>query len=285
MNNIVLAHGLTPENLIEIKTLEDICNSLEPLNMKLNWESLEARPKDQINDLLIYDDSLLVGFMGLYSFGNNSKEVEITGMVHPSYRRKGIFQSLFDLTIKEHLPEQTENILLITERSSEAGISFAKKQNANYSFSEYKMKYDVNYSVNLTNSNVTLRKAEEKDFNNVLFVNAQNIGVEVEYFDSSYLRKIYDQTFVIEINKKCIGKICIFQNESEGFFFGFNILEEYRGNGYGKETLNLAITMLLEKNITDIQLEVETKNMNALTIYKDCGFVDTTIYDYYEIII
>ena len=84
-HGLVKKQGLTPEELAEIRQLANKCNEQEGLDLKLNWSILAQREQDQTNDFLYYEDGVLVGFLPLFNF--NSTEAEISGMVHPAYRR------------------------------------------------------------------------------------------------------------------------------------------------------------------------------------------------------
>ena len=137
MKEILIANGLSVEHLKHIKDLEMTCGSHERLSMKLNWDMLNTRSKEENNDFLYYENSQLIGFIGLYAFGPKPKEIELTGMVHPKYRQKGIFKSLFCEAKKECLSRKAERILIITERSSPSGIEFTKSIGAQYTFSEF----------------------------------------------------------------------------------------------------------------------------------------------------
>ncbi|MPN31713.1 hypothetical protein SDC9_179187 [bioreactor metagenome] len=44
-----------------------------------------------------------------------------------------------------------------------------------------------------------------------------------------------------------------------------------------------AIEILKEKGAKDIMLQVEAKNSNALSLYKSCGFEETSTMNYYEL--
>jgi len=57
---------------------------------------------------------------------------------------------------------------------------------------------------------------------------------------------------------------------------------QYRRNGFGREILMTCIEKLNEENADKIILQVETKNSNALNLYKSCGFEESSIMDYYE---
>lgn len=89
--------------------------------------------------------------------------------------------------------------------------------------------------------------------------------------------------YVAEQDGKFIGKIGVSMEGEDGYIFGFVITPEYRGHGYGRETLSLILTKLLSEQIHTVLLEVAVKNENALSLYKSCGFKIDTIYDYYAI--
>jgi len=161
---ILLSKGLSGDQLQEIKDLEEACCEHEKLTMKLNLDMLEARPVNETNDFLYYDDNKLIGFLGLYGFGSHPKEIEATGMVHPSYRCAGIFKELFNAAKQECIARRVEKILLVTEKSSDAGISFANFTSAQYSCSEYRMKFDKSAIPSFPDLDILLRKAEHKDY-------------------------------------------------------------------------------------------------------------------------
>ncbi len=48
---------------------------------------LRQRRADEVNDVLAWDDGVLVGFCGIYAVG---REPELAVVVDPEYRRRGI---------------------------------------------------------------------------------------------------------------------------------------------------------------------------------------------------
>jgi GNAT superfamily N-acetyltransferase len=131
---LVKKQGLTQTELVEIKLLAETCNAHGGLDLKLNWELLDAREPEQMNDFLYYQDGMLVGFLPLFVF--HSPEVEISGMVHPDYRRRGIFTALYQEARVECQHRGFSTILLIVEQVSAAGQAFARSLNADYDFSD-----------------------------------------------------------------------------------------------------------------------------------------------------
>src|SRR5579863_3191118 len=85
---LIKKQALTRTELAAIAQLADICNSYEDLHISFGWLSTRP-PGDQTSDFLYYQNGLLIGYLNISSYG--TKEKELSGMVHPDYRRKGIF--------------------------------------------------------------------------------------------------------------------------------------------------------------------------------------------------
>ncbi|QHQ60405.1 GNAT family N-acetyltransferase [Anaerocolumna sedimenticola] len=86
---------------------------------------------------------------------------------------------------------------------------------------------------------------------------------------------------MVELNEKIIGKICIEYTDSSAYIFGFGILPDFRGKGYGRAALLAAIRMCHQNNFYDIELDVACKNNTALNLYTSCGFELQSAMNYY----
>lgn len=279
---IAWSRGLTGKNLDDIRKLEGECRKAEFLEMKLNWDMLETRPHGETNDLLGYENGELAAFLGLYSISGTGREIEATGMVHPRYRRKGVFTKLHELALRECAGRGAERVLLVTERSSVPGMEFIKKTGASYDHSEYRMRCHLASLPDCTGKGVTLRKAVREDFAVMKKLDSTCFGDEVIPNDAQ------DDTFcgsslVAELNGLFIGKIGISKEAGAGYIFGFAILPEYRGRGYGREVLLRTLGLIKDDNLGTAILEVAVENENALKLYTTSGFEKTTVYDYFKI--
>lgn len=78
--------------------------------------------------------------MGLYQF--NSHEIEISGMVHPNYRRRGIFTELVKAAKEEIRQRGVSKLIYMNQKGSASGQLFLEALGAIYTFSEYWMKID-----------------------------------------------------------------------------------------------------------------------------------------------
>jgi len=266
--------------LEDIQKLQSICEQEEHIELKLNFDMLRSRKQNEVNDFFHYEDNELVGFIGLYGFGNT---VEICGMVAPSYRRKRIFSELFSQALHICKKRGYTEILLNAPGDSVSGREFLKQIPCSFTFSEYQMKW-TKKELEDDNPFVTLRSSQsDTDMK-------MEIQVDVECFGMSLTEAAayYEQTkteeqqnhFIVEYNSQAVGKLRVSYDKSEAWIYGFGILPSYQKLGIGKSALKQVVLKQLRLGY-DIFLEVEAKNKRALQLYETCGFNSYHVQDYY----
>jgi ribosomal protein S18 acetylase RimI-like enzyme len=270
--------GLDKPRRRQIRALDEACSAYEPLCMKLNWDMLETRSENEINDLLCYDGTELVGFLGMYCMGTDFAEVEITGMVHPEFRRQGIFKALFEEAQAICSERGAQRILLVSERLSEAGRRFAEDRGLSYSFSEYRMRCDAYTPPSTLSERFALRPAGPDDLQLIEHINALSFESTISFDYAERLKYLY----IADVDGKPVGSIGLDYEGSFGYVFGVAILPEYRGFGYGRAMLGAVLKIYFEKSSAGVILEVATKNDTALSLYQSVGFKTVTVYDYYK---
>jgi ribosomal protein S18 acetylase RimI-like enzyme len=283
---LVKKQGLTQTELAEIKLLAETCNAHGGLDLKLNWEMLDAREQDQVNDFLYYKDGTLVGFLPLFSF--NSTEAELSGMVHPDYRRRGIFTALYQEARAECQRRGFSKILLIVEQVSPAGQAFARSLEADYDYSEYKMVLEEPRMPARLEERLHFRPATPDDLPLLAHITAHVFDLpenEVSQYSAERLEQADRGFYVGELDGLVIGKIDVLFSAHEGYIHGFGVLPEYQGRGYGRQILARTIQEMLARGQQDITLEVSVTNKNALSLYQSCGFKEMSSYDYHRICI
>lgn len=269
----------------EVNELEVICNLKDKTNLKLELDYKVSVSKNvhvglkEINEYLYYVEDVLVAYLGISSFGSNNGE--INGMTHPDFRRKGLFTKLFELAAQECQKRNFNNILLLSDGKSISGASFIKVVCGKYDFSEYRMKLFNKTSLENIKS-ISLREVEKLDRKEIARQNAIFLGLEEGESFPEQDEIINVKTYMIELKKVIIGKIKIDYSNNLAFICGFEILTEFRGKGYGKETLMEVLRIINDENIKNVELDVECKNNTALNLYKDCGFEEISVMDYYR---
>jgi ribosomal protein S18 acetylase RimI-like enzyme len=254
------------------------------LDYKLSRAEGNKQNSNRINEFMYYDEDKLIGYAGICHFGGEA--VEVNGMVHPDYRRKGIFKKLFSLVKDEWNRREVSKMLLLTDNNSIAGLEFIKAAGAEYAHTEYEMFLRKTAKQNNISKELVLRKANNKDAKEIALQNSIYFDIEFKEKDISMPEeeeKFGSTTYMAEVNNEIVGKVRLTVEEGIGGIYGLGILPQYRGKGYGREILTLAVEKLKEKCVRDIMLQVEAKNKKALNLYKSCGFEETSTMDYYEI--
>lgn len=290
MNNVTicLKQYLNEEDCRKIEELKNACTFKEDiflkleLDFKLNMHRVHGdEPFQYANEFLYYSGEMLIGYLGIFSFGGDKGE--LTGMVHPDFRRRGIFKRLHSLALEECRRRGFNEILLVCDRESSSGLSFIQSTKALYSFSEYEMRLCDN-RVSEAEKDIVLRKSTNLDaeeiarLNNICFGDTSGTLIMPE--EEQKRNRI---TYMIEQDLKTIGKIRVDISPEEGYISGFAIFPEYRGKGYGKQALKGALCILNKSGSHNVTLEVAVQNKNALNLYKSCGFVEESVMDYYEV--
>jgi ribosomal protein S18 acetylase RimI-like enzyme len=69
----------------------------------------------------------------------------------------------------------------------------------------------------------------------------------------------------------------------EAGIYGFGVLPELQGRGFGRGALSSVTRALRDEGISSVHLEVLVDNPAALHLYESCGFVLGGVEDYYQI--
>ena len=94
----------------------------------------------------------------------------------------------------------------------------------------------------------------------------------------NYSKKIYEKAITFEAwdEKILIGLIATYLNDAENkmaFITNVSTIKEYMGKGIANELMKMCISYSKSHNFNEINLEVSSKNTDALNLYKKYGFV------------
>jgi ribosomal protein S18 acetylase RimI-like enzyme len=287
---------LNEEDYKAIKSLEAICYEEQKTYLKLELDfkmgqRTNAIKNKIITEFLYYENEILVGYLGLCNFGRDI--VEVSGMVHPKFRRKGIFKKLYLLAKEEWQKISPSEVLILCDHTSLSGLGFINSIGAEYASSEYQMYLNKKTLPSASTYSIKLRLATREDAAELNRQDSIYFGIIPKEADDGSVKENIEETFVqiedssdsyvVELGEEIIGKIRIDISDNQGGIYGFGILPEFRGRGYGRETLSCALDMLKERKLDNIFLEVATENKNALGLYESCGFEETSVMDYYVV--
>jgi GNAT superfamily N-acetyltransferase len=155
------ARGLTDRQLRALAELEMRVVGADGGRLKLEWGVLRSRPGKYVEDFLWWEGDALVGFLGVYAFG--APTVEITGMVDPSARRRGIATALLDAALPVCRERRYQQVLLVTPGGSSAGQALATNRNAELEHSEHALLLTDTPADGPTDSRISVRRATQAD--------------------------------------------------------------------------------------------------------------------------
>ena len=271
-------HGLTKEDLIEVKRLIERCNRHENLDLPFNLEAGHGPP----NQFLAYEDKHLVGAAGL----QGNREVEVCLVVDPNYRRRGIGRSLLQTVSEELKRRGLASFLLVCEETSRSGRAFVKAVGAQYRFSEYRMRLDPRNVPRPRSAAepIRVRQADARDIDVLVQLISTSFGRSADQERARVARDLQRSThrFLIALaNEEPVGSVGIAAFERRVYIIALNVLPQYRGRGYGRHLITHTVAILLNESWDEILLEVATDNRDALGLYRSCGFHEVTSYGYY----
>jgi ribosomal protein S18 acetylase RimI-like enzyme len=277
---IEVVRMLTHEELAAIKELQAVCEKDGGFDLKLNYDMLENRTGQEKEDFLHYEDNKLVGFLGSYDFGN---KVELCGMVHPDYRRKGIFTKLLEQGIADAKRRNINKILLNAPTSSQSAKQFLSTIPCSFYVAEYQMKW---HQTDLfEDPSVTLRPSTTaEDFESEIQLEVSAFGFdedEARKFNQQIRENGREKNLIIEADGKTAGKIRVDEADGEAWIYGFAVFPELQGKGIGRKALTKVVKAESQKGLS-VYLEVEAKNAHALKLYESCGFRSYHSQDYYK---
>jgi ribosomal protein S18 acetylase RimI-like enzyme len=283
---------LSSAEIAEVEQLAQICNDYEHLDMRIDWVELRPEYFGNMHDYLYYDNGQLIGYLFLKRFGTSQKE--ITGMVHPDYRRRGIFSRMFYAAKEECREKGVQHLLLICERDSLSGQAVVATLAGKLDSSEYKMVLDNFHEKLSFDDRLSFQRAYMDDLDALVTITIiseswRRSAEEVRRSLSFNLREPHCQVYIARFGGNelsCgepVGRLRVYDMDHEVGIYGFVVRPEYRGRGYGRQMLEEVIRDIRSHSTKPIMLEVDTDNVVALNLYRSIGFVTKRIYEYYEI--
>ena len=273
---------LTEAEIAEIAQLVKLCNKHDSLHMRIPLEALRGRSGYDIDDFLYYEQGELVGYLYVDSWG--TKEKEITGVVAPAFRRRGIARQLFEAACVEYSTRGVEHIIVVCEQGSHAGHAFAKAVKAHRDLSEHEMVLGNFQARNQTDPQFQMRPATLDDKEALVSIIATDMDEEND--TRQFVEKLYQtseqQIYLAALDGNPLGCLRLDdQGETIGIY-GFVVHNAYRGRGYGRQMLEYIIRQIQDTGPRAIMLDVETENHNAIGLYKSCGFQIKATYEYFK---
>ena len=276
----------TEDELAEAEALITTCNACEDLHIKLAPALLRSRPGNVSDDFLYYEDGKPVGLLALDDFPKEDREM--TGLVHPDYRRRGIFTELLAMAQAEARLRGIKRLVIVCERFSRSGMAFVEAVGAQYDSSEHLMYLQDFQPRNGYQPLLTLTQATPDDIDDIAHIIAasfhedeqqtrQHLPGDMQNPDVTY--------YIARLGNEPVSCLNVFDDSVCAGIYAFGVVPEYRQHGFGRQVLERIITLIHATYGAQrrVQLEVETNNSNAIALYRSCGFREVTTYGYYNL--
>jgi len=222
----------------------------------------------------------LLGFLGIYGF--NWRHLELTGMVHPDARRRGIGRALFEAALPICREQEKDRLLLVVPRPSSAGREFALDAGMSYEHSEHALALRTRPD-GPAGAELTLRQATPADIPVLSELYLDGFGDP--HVDPARLDRDRSRTLMIELAGEAIGTLALAPDGDRSAIYGFVVGIKQRGKGIGREVLRRVCQEQFDGGAKSVDLEVEVENDRALGLYTSVGFEPVTTEDYYELML
>jgi ribosomal protein S18 acetylase RimI-like enzyme len=284
MQGVVRCGQFAEEQVREVEQLAGVCNRFEGLDLPLNLAPVEPGTSAQAAQFLYYEGGSLVGFASLYGI----TDPELCGMVHPDHRRKGIGRALLAAAREECRLRELHSLILVCDEASTTGRAFASAIGARYLSAEYRMLLDLDPAAidrsRPRHDDLLMRRAGPEDASTIAHIVAAAEDLQEEMVRRGVergMRSPIQRYYVAALHGEWVGTLRVSQHDPSVYVTAFAVLPSQQGRGYGRQMLLDTVDMLLAEGRQDIRIEVETENRNALSLYKSCGFRESSTYGYY----
>lgn len=199
---------------------------------------------------MMYDGSRLVSYLSV--FLPDETQCEIYGGTLPEERGKGYFKRLLSEALSHIREYGITKRLVVIEPGCKDMEEYLVKINAKHEDSDFLMSYDK--SVEPVPQKILKITHEKRD--------------NTEYYETN-------------LDGTLIGSCKVEFTRTHAVIYDFKVEEEYRGKGYGTETLLLILKHLLKSDVDKILLHVNGANKAAHVMYSHHGFVEEQQIDYW----
>ena len=279
--DIICQNQLTECQKKQVQQLEELCAKEEGLKNRAFLSNELSFDKSLPCFYLAYDEEQLVSFLSV--FIPTRQEAEVSAYTHPQHRRKGYFNTLLQKAQAVLGQAGVPKLLFVAEPQSKSAAGVLWHRNCRHiDRTEYTMEYTG--PIPTVDGLVCLEPLSEQNKAQAVAISSAVFGMEEgeDNFIENTLKDPARKGFLAKMEEDAIGIFSLHFEASRVYLYGLGLLECYRGKGYGKNLVLLALRQAFANVETKtVVLDVDSQNPPALALYRGVGF--TTIFqaDYY----
>lgn len=270
------------QQIDQIRALEQLCKTSDNSSLRVGIESLKEINGDE--GFLCHLGNQLIGFLSWYT--SDGIEANINAMVHPDFRRQGVFQGLLSRAASDMQIHGIQTCRFRIPSDSEPGIHCIQHMGANFATDEFSMILNQEHKVASSPSGLVLRLEEEQDLEFMVNCLSQAFGDSASW-TMNYLARTREparMTYIAMDHLRPIGMIRVNVLDTDiAVIHDFCVLPSCQGRGYGRKILSGVVEILLDRKSNQVRLGVVTHNRNALNLYLSSGFEVSAESHYYLI--
>ncbi|MBN2873864.1 MAG: GNAT family N-acetyltransferase, partial [Spirochaetales bacterium] len=205
--------------------------------------------------------------------------------VAPVFRRQGVYSALYDSLRDETLAPGSRPVLLVCSGNSAEGARIAGSSGASVTRSRYRMiltsscleKIAAPDCVRLVP--VTDENAEEASRVSAAIFN--RAPVDACCFMKALLADPVREQFLVVASRGTVGLVGVASAGTDYCVHGLGVLPQFRTGGYGAGALDAVLSVLKERRVGLVALDVDTNNAAALSLLRSRGFAVASRADYW----
>lgn len=275
--------AVLPEDKLQaLEIFAKKCSSKDGYESPIYWESIRTRKNPWNNDILCYDGNKLIAYLALYYF--EAGELEITLVVHPSYRTEALYARLLAESRKTQLPYGAfMTTIFIVHEKDVALKHYLKKQGSYCSAYTYKLCL-LRSQDNILNVEKLLpshpdmkfcmiRAASLADLDTLIALEVDCFQTDPEHYQTHLLEQFENpenQIWVVIKDERILGKVHVCIENEEAFIGDLCVFTNMQKQGFGQILLSHTIINLFKKGIN--KLFLDTNNTEYLQWYFKFNF-------------
>lgn len=270
---------LSTEQRHDLALLRLSCQAVDGNTIPI-YPELLASERMYAANFLYYDQGHIIGFLAVFFFYEQA--VEISLLIHPDWRKKGIARQLF----KASLPLLEQEAVASVYFSRPQGLPSAalKACGLGYSSSEYRLSL-TDKKTALAATTLVIRQANLADLEALCALDEACFGPDLDN-EVQLKTLVQAPNYVLLLGEMAgcvLAKVHLCIQDDALILSNLAVMPTAQRQGYGRALIEASIARMSALQKTKLSLDVESKNARALNLYLQCGFQIENACDYFII--
>lgn len=231
---------------------------------------------------LYYQNARLIAFISVFFFYEDSCEVSL--LVEPAQRKQGLAKQLLRSVLPMIHSQAMQS--LIFSSPHQVNDEWLSVLGFDYQWSEYHMERHSLQPAMLPRQLLSFKNAAPADMADLCQVDKACFPKEPAKMLARFQALLNDrdyQLILAYLDNRLAGKAHIRWQKQGATLSDIAVIPSLQGQGLGAELIAHCINLALAEGKPELDLDVETKNINALKLYTRLGFKIQNACDYWQI--